>query len=359
MASRYQYRYAYESQIPKMMSLLNPTAPTPNNVRELYKLANDKQRDLWRVSKRVDGAIRQYHLEKEVWTTYFGQASGEFPGVFPEMISPPSSEHGKGSTNVARSSQLSQSESSSLAAQFISAPVADRRSSEREGAYGVQVYVPISFEEAGPITQRHTKHASPPIELKSNTEVEVERLIKEVQQEVQLNIHGLPKKPKTPQGHLVMLPSASTRRDIRAEIERRKGKGYQPAYGWELDMPRYVIICDKSRNAAEKFGGSGARYLIKVQAAFPSIAINWQCIRPGFMVIWIEGIGEYNTTQLNADRKLWEKFKNCYAFLKTWADNGNKNGHSMNIVEYLEIWQTSELEGDKDEMALLSPPHLP
>lgn len=83
MASRYHYRYAYESQIPKMMSLINPTAPTPNNVRELYEFANDNQRDLWRIIvdlsnkhnssskiKRSDGAIRQYHLEKDVWMTY-------------------------------------------------------------------------------------------------------------------------------------------------------------------------------------------------------------------------------------------------------------------------------------------------
>lgn len=150
------------------------------------------------------------------------------------MVSLLSSEGGEGSTNFATSSPLSQFESS-LATQSISAPVTGHRSPEREDAYGVLTYVPISFEEADPITD-------PPIELKSNTEIEVERMVKEVQQEVQHNIHGLPKKPKTPQGHLAVLPLADIRREIRAEIKNWRGKRYRPAYGWELGKQPLLFL---------------------------------------------------------------------------------------------------------------------
>lgn len=52
------------------------------------------------------------------------------------------------------------------------------------------------------------------------------------------------------------------------------------------------------------------------------------------MFIWLEHKG-YQTSAMTAESELWEEFKECWAFLKSWA---NQQGEAVNIVEYMESY---------------------
>ena len=79
----------------------------------------------------------------------------------------------------------------------------------------------------------------------------------------------------------------------------------------------------------------------------------YQRARYGLMIIWVEATGWEQTVALNSNPELWEGFKTCWAFLKSWSDTAGA-GDAVNVVTFLMRWK--ELPRGFEASTLLPPP---
>jgi hypothetical protein len=143
------------------------------------------------------------------------------------------------------------------------------------------------------------------------------------------------------------------RDEARKVLFIKKGAHYAPRHGWDkaTGLPIYTILCF-ARNGFHAFCGEHQEYFNAVRQAFPTFCIMFQRVQRGFMIIWVEARSIEQTVALDTDPEVWKEFKECWAFLKSWA---SQEGDARNVVMWMEHYAgdaQAQAEADK----LLPPP---
>jgi hypothetical protein len=144
------------------------------------------------------------------------------------------------------------------------------------------------------------------------------------------------------------------RDEARKVLFIKKGNHYVPRHGWDraTGLPLYSILCF-SRNGFHAFCGEHQEYFNAVRQAFHTFCLMFQKIQRGFMIIWVEARSAEQTVALGTDLELWNEFKECWAFLKSWA---GQEGDATNVVYYMENY-AGDTEARAEADNLLPPPH--
>jgi hypothetical protein len=79
----------------------------------------------------------------------------------------------------------------------------------------------------------------------------------------------------------------------------------------------------------------------------------FQRVQRGFMIIWVEARSIEQTVALGADPEVWKEFKECWAFLKSWA---SQEGDARNVMTWMEHY-TGDAHAQAEADKLLPPPH--
>ncbi|KAE9368447.1 hypothetical protein N431DRAFT_443887 [Stipitochalara longipes BDJ] len=120
-------------------------------------------------------------------------------------------------------------------------------------------------------------------------------------------------------------------------ILNHKGKDYAPRYGWdEQGLPNYTILCFIGNGFDLLYGSDRKQFLKPVYDAFPKFFIVYQRVRRGFMILWLEAKARYLAAMLAGSGELWGEFKQCWAFLKSWA---SQKGAPVDIATYLKRYK--------------------
>ncbi|KAK0117997.1 hypothetical protein ONS95_012308 [Cadophora gregata] len=160
----------------------------------------------------------------------------------------------------------------------------------------------------------------------------------------------------SPTDHYLVVQSASDeslRAECRAAILHHKGADHVPYHGWDdgTGLPRYSIVCTAT-NGFLVFCGPQQEYFRVLKDHFLSTArIMYQRARTGLMIVWIETPTYNRVMELRTNKKLWNEFKGCWAFLKCWADSAGE-GRADNIADFLRGWRPDLASFDALELEL-------
>jgi hypothetical protein len=113
----------------------------------------------------------------------------------------------------------------------------------------------------------------------------------------------------------------------------------------------YSIICF-ANNGFQAFCGKHQQYFNAIKEAFSTFSVMFQKIQRGFMIIWLEARSFEQTVALGTNPELWNSFKECWAFLKSWA---SQPGDAVDVVSYLENY-TGDAEAQAEADRLIPPP---
>ncbi|KAG4430285.1 hypothetical protein IFR05_014232 [Cadophora sp. M221] len=292
------YKYSYTSQLPFMFTLIAmvcKSQPGSNGFTE-------EQMQLWAtvIENRCrvlqsspyqgdDPAIQQYMLEMWTWNRYWPERP--FPGSQPKKI------------------EIEESGSMEYPSSIDIEPKCEP---------GNDMFTPPS---SSPPNQHYPFNAEPRMYSRNDT----------------------PNHPHSPTCSYPVLQSPSKESlyaECREAILQHKGADHTPYHGWDVEtgLPRYSIICTAS-NGFLVFCGPRQEYFRVLKTHFFSTArIMYQRARTGLMIIWIEAPTYNHAIEFRTDKKMWNEFKSCWAFLKCWADAAGE-GPADNIADFLQGWR--------------------
>ncbi|KAL5314925.1 hypothetical protein ACEPPN_017575 [Leptodophora sp. 'Broadleaf-Isolate-01'] len=286
------YKYSYTSQLPFMFTLIGMVCKskpgnngfTEEQIQLWTTVIENRDRVLQSSPHRDDDpAIQQYILEMWTWNRYWPERP--FPGSKPNKIE---------------------------AEAFSSTEYASPLNVEPNCEPGNDMFTPPN---SSPPAQRCPFNIEPRMYSRNDM---------------------LNHPPSPTCSYPVIQPPSkeSLYAECREAILQHKGADHIPYHG----LPRYSIICTAS-NGFLVFCGPQQEYFRVLKTHFFSTArIMYQRARTGLMIIWIEAPTYNHAIEFRTNKKMWNEFRSCWAFLKCWADAAGE-GPADNIADFLQGWQ--------------------